>query len=102
MYIPLQSRAMSNERLTIGAAASGLTLAKYRAQTPKGFHANAAKISVSGATLMMTEDGTTPTAIVGTPQYVGDVFYLNGYEAISKFKAIRAVGDATIDVVYYN
>lgn len=93
---------MSRERLVVTNAEKVLTPSKYLAQTPKGFKASAAKVTVSADTIMVTEDGTVPTTIVGSPLYAGDIYYLIGYQAIANFKAIRVTTDATIDVVYYN
>lgn len=93
----LPRRAISTERIVVGAAAAGLTT------IPKD--ATHAAISVESATdAVFTFDGTTPTAANGhTWKATYGFVILDGQEAMLDFKHIRpAAADSAIQVTYFS
>jgi hypothetical protein len=97
----------ARERLTVSNVVKTLTGAIYNdasAVTPFAQRkARVAKVTVIAQPLIYTEEGTDPVASsVGTPAVATSQFWLNSYEAVRDFKAIRTAGtDAEIEVVYY-
>ena len=100
------------ERLTVGAAAGGLTPGTYIVQAPIPASVNKvitseikpvyALVQVLAQPLNFTLDGTTPTAAVGYLAAANDLIHLNSLQEIQNFKAIRnGVSDATIEVTYF-
>jgi uncharacterized protein YlxW (UPF0749 family) len=106
--IPKAARAFARERITVSNTVKQLTSSTYEDNSNLGSvnrkRAQAAQITVlgSGLSIYRTEDGTTPSSNEGVINYSGDIIDLNGYDAIKKFKTIRATGsDVDIEVVYY-
>lgn len=95
----------ARERITISSSALPLTASVYDDHSASVLadrrHALAARITVYTNSIYWTEEGTTPSASAGDTGAAGDIIYLETYEAIKKFKAIRVTGDAPIEVVYY-
>jgi hypothetical protein len=48
-----------------------------------------------------TDDGTTPTASVGSQAKADVIFTLYGKESLDAFKAIRTGSDAKLSISYY-
>lgn len=94
------------EKLTIGAAASGLTTTKITPAAPSNPGSGSRKsaeivlITVETDSIRWTVDGTTPTGANGHLSQAGDVIELVGINSIRAFLAIRVTTDATIQVTY--
>ena len=87
------------EEITVGATAVGLTAAKFEAWRD---YNPEALVHVSGAAICYRLDGGTPTADTANYLEDGDVLWLEGYEALTKFRAIRRdTISALIGVTYY-
>ena len=88
----------SYEVLTVAASPIALTAAKY---TQGGYNAALAQLTVEGAALSYTLDGTAPTSTVGHKLDVGSNANLCGLEAIKAFRAIQVSGASTLKVTYW-
>ena len=86
--------AIGHESVTVAGTAIGITA------TPQdGVAPFAAVITVEGAQISFTVDGTTPTPTVGHQADPGDVIELVGRAEVSNFRAIRTGGvSATLKV----
>jgi hypothetical protein len=99
----------SFEQVTVNATVGGvgLTPTKYRKNPASGDrnrtrNARVALVSVEDAEIRYTVDGTAPTSTVGHVQGAGSNFIIEGYDAISQFRAIRTdVSNATLSVTYF-
>lgn len=60
-----------------------------------------ALIVIEGAPVRWRDDGTAPTATVGTPLSVGQTLTLNGAAELAAVRFIQQSATATIDVSYY-
>ena len=101
------------ERLTVGAAAVGLTAASYTIAATGGAsagndfginrrEASYALVQVLAQALNFTLDGTTPTAAIGYLAAANDLIHLNSAQEIRAFKAIRnGASDSTVEVTYF-
>ncbi len=103
-------QAFARERLTVSNTTKTLTAATYtdaaNAGTSTNQKAYGAKITIETADIRYTEEGTAPSdtsgSEVGSVAASGSTIYLEGYNAIAKFKACRkGTTDAVIEVVYY-
>jgi len=83
----------SYQQLTVSNTAVGLTY-------PTNRNVVLAVVVVEGNDIRFRDDGTSPTASVGTPVLAGLTIPLCG-TSISSFKAIRVSGDAVLNVSYY-
>lgn len=65
--------------------------------------ASGAVVITEGQAIRATKDGTDPVATTtGTKLNTGDIYILETYQDIAKFKAIReGASDGTIQVEYY-
>jgi len=102
----ITKRAFAREHLVVSSTVKTLTASVYEDHTNANGKASAAKIIVEAQPIRYTEEGTDPVITggseVGTPAVADTVIYLDSYEAIQKFKALRNTGtDAHIEVVYY-
>jgi hypothetical protein len=61
--------------------------------------AEGAILQVTGDQVYYTVDGTDPSSSVGFIADAGDYLYLNSFQQIQNFKAIRVTGDATIEAL---
>ena len=87
------------EEITVGATAVGLTAAKFVGAADYGPEA---LVHVSGAAICYRLDGGTPTTATANYLEDGDVLWLEGYETLRNFKAIRRdATNALIGVTYY-
>lgn len=99
----------AHESLAIDTTSGGvpLTASKYDAVlTANGItttrHANRAVITVEDQSLRWTVDGTAASDTVGHLAAAGDVFQVEGYESIVKFRARRSGGtNSNIRVTYF-
>lgn len=70
------------EEITVSSSAVTLTAATYGTL-------NQAMLTVAGANIRYTVDGTTPTTDIGHILYDKDVLYLEGADELAGFQAIR-------------
>ena len=86
--------AIGHESVTVAGTAIGIT------STPQdGVAPFAAVLTVEGAQISFTVDGTTPTSTVGHQANPGDVIELAGRAEVQNFQAIRTGGvSATLKV----
>lgn len=95
-------KAFAFEQLTISTVVLPLTALTYIVDS-SGEKAKRAVITITGAQIRYTYDGTTPTSSVGHLVNPFDVITIIGSDNISNFKAIRAgSSDAIISVTYEN
>lgn len=103
-----QPRSGKRERLTVGAAAVSPTASAYTIQ-PSGAanqaHKNdilptAAVLQVFTSAIYWTIDGSTPSSTVGFDSGVGDYIYLDSFQKLKNFKAIRqAAPDGAVEIL---
>jgi hypothetical protein len=99
--------AFARERITVSSTVKQLTTATFKDTAGYGashFFASKARLVVKGADIYFTTEGTDPSvgSSVGTFAKDGTHIWLDGLEAIQKFKAIRAdATDASVEVTYY-
>ena len=84
-YDPLDTFAF--EALTVAGTAVGFTAATMA--PGDGKPASAAFVTVEGASIRVLADGTDPTASVGRPFNVGDVFVVWGARDLKSVRFIR-------------
>lgn len=94
------------ESFTVSSAVKQGTPAKYivYANTPEQRRsAKSALITVEGADIRFTTDGTAPVAAtVGHKVLSGGSFTVNGFQNVAGLKMIRnAAVDATVHITYY-
>ncbi len=92
------------EVLTVGATVVGLGRSKIRPTTGPyaRMMARAAMISLEDGDIRFRLDGGQPTAGDGHSLVSGDNLVLSGYQALSKFLAIRTGdNDSTLRVTYF-
>lgn len=101
--------AFARERITVGAGVVQLSESVYAPGSTKE-RATGARIVVcagSGDISFVEMSDETPTgdittaAGVGTGASAGDVIYLESFDSIYNFQAIRISTDAILEVVYY-
>ena len=91
--------AFADESLTVGATASGLTLAVF---DPDGLsEADRADFTVKVDAISWRVVGLDPSATVGHLQAAGSHFTVYGNQNLRKLRMIRVTGDATVQVTYY-
>ena len=90
--MPIQG-ALSHETVTVAGTAIGIT-----SSASEGVLPHAALITVEGAQISVTVDGTTPTATVGHLVEAGDEITLTDRGEVMNFLAIRTGGTATLKV----
>ena len=97
-------RPTGYEAITVDDTAGGkaLTVAKYWTASTSKVVSDFVVITVTGAVINYTVDGTTVTSSVGTPALPYQEIVLSSFEEIKNFRAIRT-GDtsASIKVKYY-
>jgi hypothetical protein len=102
-------RSGKREVLTVSNAVKQLTSATYAIQQAAAANKShisdilpiGAVIQVLGQPIRFTLDGTDPAAAVGFSTVAKDLIYLNSYQEVKAFKAIReGASDATIEVLY--
>lgn len=94
--MPEYADPQQSEMITVSTAVKTLTSTKYQPNTgaPQVFFTY---ISVNGADLRYTMDGTAPVGgSIGHILYDGDSIFINGKEAAMNFKCIR---NAAVDVL---
>lgn len=92
---PAGLRPKGYQQLTVDATAGGLALT-VPANTTR------ALLNVEAAALRWTDDGTAPTASIGTLQKADTYFELNGPESLKAFRAIKDdATDAVLNISYY-
>ncbi len=85
---------LNHESVTVTSAAIGIT-----ATVSDGILPGAAEITVEGAAIRFSVDGTTASATVGHPAEPGAVIELIDRGEVTKFSAFRKDGvDATLKV----
>ena len=99
------TQAFARERLTVTNAVTTLTAALYATGAYRQ-RASRVQITVEKAAIRFTQEGTDPSAVVGsevgTLANIGDVLLLDGQQAADDFKATRAGAvNAVIEVVYF-
>ncbi len=86
--------ALNHETVTVAGTAIGITTTPSDGMVP-----HAALITVEGAQISVTVDGTPPTATVGHQFDPGDVITLTSRNEVINFLAIRTGGvSATLKV----
>jgi hypothetical protein len=88
-------------RSTAGGAQFALAVSSSVVTLTVPDTAMTADISVRGASVVFTRDGTDPTSTKGTQANVNDPVELKSRDELDKFKVIRVSGDATLDVEYF-
>lgn len=90
---PVGIKPLGYQQLTVADSSVGLTV-------PAG--AQRAVLDVEAQPLRWRDDGTDPTATVGTLRAAGDVITLYGPESIEQFRAIRSgETSAKLNIAYY-
>jgi len=90
--IETKGNTVSNTALALSHASWSWTAAKLAAAT-------SARISANANGIVVTYDGTTPTATLGHPIAAGETLVLEGGAAVNNLKMIRSGGsDATVTV----
>jgi hypothetical protein len=90
---------MDYESITVGAAAVGLTAAKFR---PEAGPAKGAMLTLETAEIRFRMDGADPSASEGHLMSVADKGLLIGTAQMERFKAIRTGGTSgTLKVTYF-
>ncbi len=89
------------QTLTVSSTAVGLTLPTETAVSgaTKPVAANYAYITVETGAVRWRDDGTDPTASVGSPIASGSSFIYDGN--LSAIKFIRQTVDATLTIAFY-
>jgi hypothetical protein len=104
----LQPRSGKRERLTVSSSAVGFTSSAFTIQPSVGatkYGKNdtlpvGAVLQVGSDAIYWTLDGSTPSASVGFESAAGDFIYLDSFQKIKEFKAIRKTGDTSIEVLF--
>lgn len=95
-------RPVDYEAKSITDTAQTLTTTKYYTAASNAILADYALCFLEGAQIRVRYDGTNPTSAVGTPIEVGQSFSLEGFDQLSKFRAIRTGGTSgTLHVNYF-
>lgn len=100
-------RLGKRERKTVSSSAVSITPATYTIAASAGATkygandklASAAIIQVFTDAIYFTLDGTTPTSLIGFEAAAGDFIYLDSFQKVKDFKAIRKTTDATIEIL---
>lgn len=99
--------------LTVSSAAIGLDSASPALDLVTGlvggWRVNGAVITIEGDSVRSREDGTAPTATVGTPLYPGDVLTFDCWSrgndwsaALKAIQFIRVTSDATLSIEWFS
>lgn len=106
----LNPRNGKRERKTVSSTAVGLTESAYAfaatgdSPTQMGTlpkNPSGAVLQVFTDSIYYTLDGSTPSATVGFEAALGDTIYLDSFQQIKEFKAIRKTTDAAVEALYY-
>lgn len=90
--------AISQERITVAASSTRLTIAEW-ADPPLP---QTAMITVETASIRYLTNGTNPTSTTGTQAYIGDKIELHNPTELENFRAIRTGStSATLQVIYF-
>lgn len=93
--IKVEERPQGYEQLAVADTAVGL------ASIPT--NADKAVIVVEDATIRWRDDGTAPTATVGTKSFVNTTIILDGRQKLEQFEAIRQGStSANLSINYYS
>jgi len=96
------------ERKTVSSSAVQLTATAYTVAATAALNQYAmsdrkpaaAMLQVSADAIYWTVDGSTPSASVGFEAAVGDEIYLDSFQKIKEFRAIRKTTDAAVEALY--
>lgn len=101
MSFYVQKEPLGFQTLTVSSAAVGLTRPTEAAVSgaTKPVNANYAYITVETNAVRWRDDGTDPTAGVGSPVAAGATLIYDG--DLSTIKFIRQSADATLTIAYY-
>lgn len=92
-YLP-GHRIVGHQTLAVSTSAVSLTKA--------GTNVERAEIHVDDAAIRWRADGTAPTASVGHPQSIDELFALDTITDIDEFQAIRSGGsDSELNIIYF-
>ena len=83
-------KGYDREDITVSTTAIGFTASKLITKPPP----KRAVMTLEGATIRYTYDGTDPTTDLGHQMFIGDILIIEGTENLNKFKAIR---DGTVN-----
>jgi hypothetical protein len=107
MYHPYAYESITVSSTAVGFTASNIDQDNNLSGNPINagsigkLQATRATVTIEDANIRYRVDGTDATASEGHRLTPGDVIYVQGYQAISNFSAIREDGtDATIRVTY--
>lgn len=93
------------ERTTVGATVIQLDPDKYRVisdvENIPGRLASGAALQIFTDSIYYTLDGTDPSSTVGMELAAGDIIYLDSFQKISNFKAVRKTTDASVEALYF-
>ena len=103
-----QPRSGKRERKTVSSAAVQLTATAYTisATAAANQYANSDKLPSAAVLQVFTDiiiwtiDGTTPAAVTGFESGPGDFIYLDSFQKVKEFRAIRKTTDAAVEAVY--
>jgi hypothetical protein len=101
-------RSGKRERKTVSTSAVNLTATAYTIASTADANKYALPDKLPTAAVMrvltdaiyFTLDGSTPSSTVGFEAAVGDMIYLDSFQKIKEFKAIRKTTDASLEVLY--
>ena len=104
----LQPRLGKRERKTVSSSAVGLTASAYTiAATAEATKygkndtlPNGAVLQVGADAIYWTLDGSTPSSTVGFESAAGDIIYLDSFQKVKEFKAIRKSGDTSVEALF--
>lgn len=102
-------RLAKRERKTVSSSAVQFTASAYTiAATAEASQYGkndtqpiGAVLQVVGESIYYTLDGSTPSSTIGFEAGAGDFIYLDSFQQVKEFKAIRKTGDASIEVLFY-
>lgn len=86
-------RPAGHQQLTVSDTAIGLTV-------PTSLRVRLAVVSVQTDAIRSRDDGTDPTAAIGTPWAIAEKFYVCR-ASLASVRFIRQTTDAILDIDYY-
>lgn len=90
---------MGYQQIVGAAASTALTVPSVDPSTGMAAMPTMAMIIVEGQPVRYRDDGTAPTASVGMPIAVNNVFFYDG--DLKRIRFIQTAATATINVAYY-